>query len=174
LLVYVDEFLEVPKTVPDRTVGQWRNLRATRHVFFPEEARQWMLFHVFDRAEVMVPLANREPYPNPTRHGAFNDAGVPFWLEAVWKPQNLKFPEPQVDCNNLFTSRLGPAAIEVGAGVARAITIPAEEMARKWQMVWQEIDGGKTVAITSGGETIARIVPVRDQEVLARLPRLDD
>ena len=51
LLVYVDEFLEVPKTVPDRTVGQWRNLRATRHVFFPEEARRWMLFHVFDRAE---------------------------------------------------------------------------------------------------------------------------
>lgn len=169
LLVYVDEFLEVPKTVPDRTVGQWRNLRATRHVFFPEEARQWMLFNVFDRAEVMVPLDSRPPYPNPTRHGAFNDAGVPFWLEAVWKPQNLKFPEPRADCNNLFTSRLGPTAIEVGAGLARAITIPAEEMARKWQMVWQEVDSGKTVAITSGGETIARIVPVsRNQEVLAR------
>ena len=27
-------------------------------------------------------------------------------------------------------------------------------------MVWQEVGDGKTVAITSGGETIARILPV--------------
>jgi hypothetical protein len=170
LLVYVDEFLEVPKTVPDRTVGQWRNLRATRHVFFPEEARRWMLFRVFDRAQVVVPYGNGREYPNPTSHGAFNDEDVPFWQEVFWKPEDVEFPEPGADCQNLFTSRLVPPAIEVGAGVARAITIPAEEMARKWQMVWQEVDGGKTVAITSGGETIARIVPIQeDQEDAAVL-----
>ena len=160
LLVYVDEFLEVPKTVPDRTVGQWRNLRATRHVFFPEEARQWMLFRVFDRAQVMVSFGKDDEYPNPTSHGAFNDAGVPFWQEGFWKPQHLNFPEPLADCRNLFTSRLGPAAIEVDVAATRAMTIPAEEMARRWQMVWQEVGDGKTVAITSGGETIARILPV--------------
>lgn len=56
--------------MPDRTVGQWRNLRATRHVFFPEEARRWMLFHVFDRADRTRQLANGVRYPNPTTHSA--------------------------------------------------------------------------------------------------------
>lgn len=117
LLVYVDEFLETPKTVPDRTVGQWRNMRATRHVFFPEAARQWMLFRVFDRAGGMRRLDNvgGDPttecavddegvcYPNPTTHGAFNDPGVPFWKEQFWKPDQIGFREPEADCAAVFT-----------------------------------------------------------------------
>jgi hypothetical protein len=132
LLVYVDEFLEVPKTVPDRTVGQWRNLRATRHVFFPEEAQRWMLFHVYDWANGERPLGNGKSYWNPTTHSAFNDPGMPFWQEAFWKPESVEFPEPQVDCGTLFASRLSLAASEAGIG-ATPMTIPVEEMARKWQ-----------------------------------------
>lgn len=154
LLVYVDEFLEVPKTVPDRTVGQWRNLRATRHVFFPEEARRWMLFHVFDRAQ------RNGAMPNPTSHGSFNDEGVPFWQEAFWKPDQVKFPAPEADCDDVFGGRLHPAVKEAGAGVTGTFAIPAEEMAQMWDTVRREVEAGQTVAITSGGRPMARIVPV--------------
>jgi hypothetical protein len=165
LLVYVDEFLEVPKTVPDRTVGQWRNLRGTRHVFFPEEARRWMLFHVFDRAAGWRPLGKGgDYYRNPTTHGAFNDEDVPFWQDAFWKPEQVKFPAPNADCEAVFARRLGLPAVESGAGAAGVITIPAEDMVRQWRTAWQEVAEGKTVAITSGGRPVARIVPMPERE----------
>jgi pimeloyl-ACP methyl ester carboxylesterase len=144
LLTYVDEFLEVPKTVPDRTVGQWRNLRATRHIFF-EDARRWMLFHVFDRAEG----DNSKGYPNPTTHGAFNDKDVPFWRGSFWKPEQVEFAQPQADCKEFFTSRLDPAEIP-------------EEATRtqEWQRVLHEVQVGKTFLIRGEDGIVARIVPV--------------
>jgi hypothetical protein len=145
LLVYVDEFLEVPKTVPDRTVGQWRNLRATRHVFFPEQARRWMLFHVFDRAEGRP---ENGKMPNPMTHGSFNDEGVPFWKEAFWKPESVMFPKADADCEDVF------------AGKTRPAELTAQATMQEWQSVLQEVARGRTIAITRGGETIARIVPV--------------
>jgi hypothetical protein len=149
LLVYVDEFLEVPKTVPDRTVGQWRNLRATRHVFFPEQARRWMLFHVFDRAEGRP---ENGKMPNPTTHGSFNDEGVPFWKEAFWKPKSVMFPKADANCEDVF------------AGKMRLAELTAQATMQEWQSALQEVARGRTIAITRGGETIARIVPVPEKE----------
>ena len=148
LLTYIDEFLEVPKTVPDRTVGQWRNVRATRHVFFPEEARQWMLFHVFDRAQ-----GKR----NPTTHGGFNDQVMVFWRETFWKPAEIEFPAPEADCKELFTSRLLPDEIR------------ADATTQDWQSVLQKVARGKTIAIIGDDGIMARIVPVpaRHQEAAA-------
>ena len=48
LLHWVDSMYEHPKTMPDRTFGQWINVRRTKHLF-PEEAQKWMLFRVFDK-----------------------------------------------------------------------------------------------------------------------------
>jgi hypothetical protein len=148
-----------PKTLLDRTVGQWRNVRMVKRVF-PPELQSQMLFKVFDRAEGMVPFGNGGNYPNPTTHGAFNDEGVPFWDETFWKPKSVTFREPDADCKDLFASRLVPAAVEAGGSVAQAITMAPEGMAEKWSTVWQQVEAGKTVALTSGGHTVARIVPV--------------
>ena len=89
---------------------------------------------------------------------------MPFWQEAFWKSEQVKFPAPEVDCEAVFARRLGLSSIESEVGADGATTIPAEEMARKWQTVWQEVEGGKTVAITSGGRPVARIVPIPDSE----------
>jgi hypothetical protein len=164
LLVWVDEMFERPKTLPDRTIGQWRNVRMVKRVF-PPELQSQMLFKVFDRAEGMVPFGNGGDYPNPTTHGAFNDEGIPFWNETFWKPENIRFREPDADCKELFASRLVPAAIQGGVSAPQEIMMTPdmmtpEEMAGKWSTIWRQVEAGKTVALTSGGHTVARIVPV--------------
>ena len=49
LLVWIDDMLEHPDTLLDRTVGQWTNMRGGRR-HFSREAREWMQLKVFDRA----------------------------------------------------------------------------------------------------------------------------
>ena len=114
LLTYVDELFETPKTVPDRTVGQWHNLREARHLF-PAEVQRWTLFHVFDR-EARTRLDSRQGVvrePNPTTHGGFNDKDVPFWSETgFWRPPEVQFrrADDGVRCETFLVDRLNQAA----------------------------------------------------------------
>lgn len=102
LLTYIDEYLELPKTLPDRTIGQWRNLRLTRHLF-PEEARKWSLYQVFDSQAEAITLADGKEVRswNPTTHGSFNDANMPFWRKNFRQPDDVAFGEPAVECDLL-------------------------------------------------------------------------
>ena len=94
LLVWIDEMLEHPDTLLDRTVGQWSNMRGGRR-HFSAEARQWMQLKVLDRAWHDTPL--RAP-PDPAGpaddrlvvrdHGGFNDVGVPFWERSFWSTES--------------------------------------------------------------------------------------
>ena len=89
LLVWIDELFERPKTLLDRTIGQWRNVRMVKRVFQPELQSQ-MLFRVIDRD------AGDPPRPdNPVDHGGFNDPGVPFWRPSFWGLDQAQFPPPE-------------------------------------------------------------------------------
>jgi hypothetical protein len=89
LLTYIDELFENPKTPLDRTFGRWNNVRTALHIF-PPEARRWMLFRVFDRAE--------SPR-NPTSHGDFNDDDMCYWRAEFWGACGLYWADGQSeDC----------------------------------------------------------------------------
>ncbi len=113
LLAWVDEMYENPKTAIDRTMGKWRNLRATRHVF-PEDARRNMLFRVFNWAsdwkkEQFPPSACRErdgrrpvapvpvEYRPPTTHSGFNDDEAKFWCPVFWGADQVRWWGPGSD-----------------------------------------------------------------------------
>lgn len=106
LLAWIDEMYEGPRTVIDRTMGKWGNLRASQHVF-PARARSRMVFRVFnwDRdlcteqdsdkdcealkascaAERKNPEVHRpECYEAPLRHGDFNETAAYFWCPYFW------------------------------------------------------------------------------------------
>lgn len=125
LLVYVDELLENPKTLPDRTFGQWHNVRMTEQMF-PEDVQRWMLFRVFDReAETYRDPKDGKLYrrPNPTTHGMFNDADMPFWQETFWRPQDIVFAPPDRSpfagsCEELFAGRIEAARTTASAPAA--------------------------------------------------------
>lgn len=89
MLVWVDELFERPKTLLDRTIGQWRNVRMVKGVL-PQDLQSLMLFKVFDRD------AGNPPDPsNPLYHGGFNDPGVPFWWPSFWGLDQAHFPPAQ-------------------------------------------------------------------------------
>lgn len=156
LLHYVDEFLEVPKTLPDRTVGQWRNIKMTKHLF-PRTAQQWMLFRVYDQEPAQDDRG--EPVPTPTTHGSFNDAEMEFWHEdKFWRPAEINFPPPQVRrCEDLFYSRLAPRAVEASAA--------------PWGELIERAKRGETIRIKGAdGRIVARIVPPTPEETTAGQP----
>jgi hypothetical protein len=133
LLTYVDEFLETPKTLPDRTVGQWHNLRLTRHLF-PDDVQCWMLMRVYDREAAMQPGKNGQRAvrdDNPTTHGAFNDQNMGFWSEAFWKPSDVYFhPPEETSCESLFQRRLEAArtkAQRTGMPYSRQLNTRSQE-----------------------------------------------
>ncbi|MEM7044749.1 MAG: hypothetical protein AAF543_18225 [Pseudomonadota bacterium] len=101
LLSYIDEYLEQPKTLPDRTVGQWRNLRQTKHLF-PREARHWSLYRVFDRQAAEADDGSGALSWNPITHGSFNDKNMPFWREDFRKPVGVSFDPPRQACEKVF------------------------------------------------------------------------
>lgn len=110
LLAWVDEMYENPKTAIDRTMGKWRNLRATRHVF-PKDARRNMLLRVFNWAsdwerERLHPPSCPDgdaggaaaPPPvrfrPPTTHSGFNDDEARFWCPAFWGADKVRWWGP--------------------------------------------------------------------------------
>ncbi len=118
LLAWVDEMYENPKTAIDRTMGKWRNLRATRHVF-PEDARRNMLFRVFNWAsdwerEQSHPPAcpeSGEAAPSPVRfrppttHSGFNDDEARFWCPTFWGADKVRWWGPKTG----WTAKVCPA-----------------------------------------------------------------
>lgn len=89
MLVWVDEMFERPKTLPDRTIGQWRNVRMVKPAL-PRDLQRLMLFKVFDRHAGDPPDSS-----NPLYHGAFNDEGVPFWRPPFWGLDQANFAPTQ-------------------------------------------------------------------------------
>ncbi|MDH3912919.1 MAG: hypothetical protein OEU09_16655, partial [Rhodospirillales bacterium] len=115
LLEWVDEMFEGPKTVIDRTMGKWRNLRATKHVF-PREAQENMLFRVFSWDDAwssnQVPKSACDQDPSggasqaserlfkpPTTHGAFNDNRARFWCPYFWGADTVGWWRGESDWN---------------------------------------------------------------------------
>ncbi|MDJ0944329.1 MAG: hypothetical protein QNJ30_12730 [Kiloniellales bacterium] len=111
LLAWVDEMYEAPKTAIDRTMGKWRNLRATRHVFL-KAAREHMLFRVFDWAgdwegaqgdaaacEDGRGDGTKHPPPScylsPTTHSGFNDDEAHFWCPFFWGADKVRWWGPE-------------------------------------------------------------------------------
>jgi hypothetical protein len=106
LLVYVDEIFENPRTLGDRTVGQWVNIRAAGHLF-PADIQQWMLFRVFDRDAGQLTDASGTYRGNiPTTHGEFNDKDMQFWESYFWDGGTWRF-EPPGDCEGILKKNLG-------------------------------------------------------------------
>ncbi len=90
LLEWIDEVLEQPKTMLDRSMGKWRNLREAQRVF-PTEIREHMTFRIFgfkqrDWREILDGGRPKETYwwPEPTTHGSFNDTNKQFWCPKFW------------------------------------------------------------------------------------------
>ena len=107
LLVYVDEIFENPRTLGDRTVGQWVNLRAAGHLF-PRDIRKWTLFRVFDRDAGQFTDTDGSTYRGniPTAHGEFNDKGMQFWRSSFWDGGVSRFVQPD-SCEVIFRENLG-------------------------------------------------------------------
>lgn len=77
LLVWVDDFLNVPLTPIDRTMGQFENFVITRQLaplIIPEELENGTV-RVFS-------VGWEAPEPEPTTHSGA--ARVPFWRESLW------------------------------------------------------------------------------------------
>ncbi len=72
LLEWIDEMYEPPRTMLDRTLGKWRNVRMARGIW-PEAVAHKMVFKVFGQGP-----------GEPDKHGAFNDAAKCFWNPGFW------------------------------------------------------------------------------------------
>ena len=90
LLEWVDNMYERPKTIFDRTLGKWRNLKMAKW-FFSERAQEKMLFRVFNLDSV------EEDPPNPVKHGDFNNKEMRFWMPKFWGDDQVKWKEKPVD-----------------------------------------------------------------------------
>jgi pimeloyl-ACP methyl ester carboxylesterase len=77
LLEWVDEMYEPPKTMLDRTLGKWRNLRLAKHLLDLDSQKQ-MVFKVFG--------GNAD---KPRMHGEFNDADTCFWNPWFWVDEDF-------------------------------------------------------------------------------------
>lgn len=93
LLHWVDSMYGHPRIFPDRTFGQWINVRRTKHLF-PAEVQDRMLFRVFGRGG--------ENAPFPVAHGEFNDVaekGIRFWDPGFWGEDRVTFKPRPATCS---------------------------------------------------------------------------
>ncbi len=86
LLEWIDDMYENPKTMIDRTMGKWRNIALTKHLF-PPDLQDQMVFKIFGfgEGEGRFDLPNHRP-PDPIIHGAFNDTRMFYWRPRFWQP----------------------------------------------------------------------------------------
>ncbi|MCW0233193.1 MAG: hypothetical protein OJJ21_06300 [Ferrovibrio sp.] len=104
LLEWIDEMYEPPKTILDRTLGKWRNVRMTRAIL-PQDVSGQVVLKVFGQGP-----------GEPLKHGAFNDAGNCFWNPGYWtvpefKPEQTKLIEPWPKFDWEAWGRLRPRVI---------------------------------------------------------------
>lgn len=89
LLEWIDDMYENPKTVPDRTLGKWRNLRRVKHMFLPK-AQSKMIFKVFGFRRESGKRGEPGYRPaDPIRHAEFNDTHMYFWLPEFWGEKDV-------------------------------------------------------------------------------------
>jgi len=92
LLEWIDDIYENPKTLTDRTLGMWRNVRPALHVFGGRQ-RPCMHFKVFgfekaggngtpDNPEYCA--GEHQKIAHPQIHGAFNDGDKCYWQKRFW------------------------------------------------------------------------------------------
>jgi len=72
LLEWIDEMYEPPRTMLDRTLGKWRNVRQARMII-PRDVGKRILLKVFGQGT-----------GEPVEHGDFNDARQCFWNPGYW------------------------------------------------------------------------------------------
>jgi hypothetical protein len=81
LLVWIDAFLENPRTPLDRTLGRWENVIQATYIF-PEEIRGRVHIKSFDLLGWDATPA--ELAANPQKHGDFTRKN--FWVSSFWQP----------------------------------------------------------------------------------------
>ena len=92
LLEWIDDMFEGPKTMLDRTLGKWRNVRLAKHVF-PAEAQKRMIFKVFGFREQRDRRGHAGYRPgDPVMHGQFNDTHMYYWLPEFWGERDINWP----------------------------------------------------------------------------------
>lgn len=92
LLEWIDDMFEGPKTILDRTLGKWRNVRLAKHVF-SRAAQTRMIFKVFGFRN----QRNQRGAPgyrpgDPVKHGQFNDTRMHYWLPEFWGAADINWP----------------------------------------------------------------------------------
>lgn len=92
LLEWIDEMFESPKTVLDRTLGKWRNVRLAKHVF-RRDAQKRMIFKVFGFRNEQNRRGRPGYWPgDPVTHGQFNDTHKYYWLPEFWGEADINWP----------------------------------------------------------------------------------
>lgn len=77
LLEWIDEMYEPPRTMLDRTLGKWRNVKVARHIW-PDKAAARSVFKVFGYGE-----------GEPGAHGDFNNVAMCFWNPTFWTQEDF-------------------------------------------------------------------------------------
>jgi pimeloyl-ACP methyl ester carboxylesterase len=111
LLEWIDEMYEPPRTMLDRTLGKWRNVRQARMII-PKDVGERIVLKVFGQG-----------YGEPTAHGDFNDARQCFWNPGYWAVPAFsdKYPDertkwPVFDWKAWGRAEQGPEAIDACYG----------------------------------------------------------
>ncbi len=92
LLEWIDDMFEGPKTMLDRTLGKWRNVRLAKHVF-RRDAQKRMIFKVFGFRDEQNRRGRPGYWPgDPVTHGQFNDTHKYYWLPEFWGEADVNWP----------------------------------------------------------------------------------
>jgi hypothetical protein len=83
LLVWIDDMYQEPEAWTDRTLGNWANIHASKHVF-SERAQKHMLFRVFRREA-------KEGNIIPIKHGDFNETRMDYWRPSFWGKEAVRW-----------------------------------------------------------------------------------
>ena len=82
LLEWVDGYISSPETELDRVIGKWNNMiMGTRTI--PDSVRGQVQLKAFGYRDGQMYGKN---HTEPSRHGDFDNPGVPFWRCEFWSP----------------------------------------------------------------------------------------
>jgi hypothetical protein len=120
LLVWIDNFLENPRTPLDRMMGRWENIVRATYVFDRVRNR----VHIKGYALLPEKASADERRVNPQTHGAFSR--VDFWDEEFWKPGPPRGGEDALRRALEKAEKKGVRATQTERGV----DVPAHDLAK--------------------------------------------
>jgi pimeloyl-ACP methyl ester carboxylesterase len=82
LLEWIDGYLSAPETELDRVIGKWDNIIMGTRII-PDSVRGQIQLKAFGYRDG---LGYGKHHLEPSRHGDFDDPGVPFWECSFWQP----------------------------------------------------------------------------------------